>query len=204
MSTLDACKSCLSRLFLSFLSLANIPSTQDSINHNGQHESHDKLAWFVTFPCLLLIVANNLDAAMSSSQSSTIHPHLVNLNGFEMSIIESMRKEGNGQWSCEQCGTRFDNSMRLVTHLLTLCDGGRGLLTFSTESAVHICVALDELGPEILESYDRVAAEGADGELSDSDEEDLPPPRMQRFPATPPYWLSADAKREWTFRRDRK
>ena len=30
------------------------------------------------------------------------------------------------------------------------------------------------------------------------------PPKNQEFPAMPPHWLSADAKLEWAFRRDRK
>ena len=248
---------------------------------------------------------------MSQSQSASIQPHSINPSEYERAIAQTARKEHDGQWSCKQCGKKFNSTVGLVTHILTFCDDP--LSTFATESAIRVCMLLDPSGSqEMLESYLRVANEEADEESSDHDsdmeteeagdsegeesgsdatsseedgeddeleeegagdsegeesgsdatssEEDgedeelveegeastepwwieeegqgeeegddlesadeddessdltddeayLPaqhvgrPPSNQAFPAAPPHSLSADEKREWTFRRDRK
>ena len=221
-----------------------------------------------------------------------MEPPFINLNQSEMSIVQSMRKDPCGKWSCKLCDSQFGSIMRLVTHLLTSCDQHSSLSTFSTMSAIHICTFFDEPGSiKMLECYIRVARENpdimasnldndtdsevselandTDSEVSGLDEGDhvgsLEPknedeegtgpvwfvkdekeglldqeeeeeeeeestmdenatpkakpqkakkskvvakavraPRNQEFPAMPPHSLSADAKLEWTFRRDRK
>ena len=225
---------------------------------------------------------------MSQSQSASIQPHSINPSQYERAMAQSARKDHDGQWSCKLCDRKFNNTVRLVTHILTSCD--HPLSTFSTNSAIRVCVLLDPSGSlEMFESYLRVANEEADDESSDhdshmdtegtgdreseesesdatsseeddelveeegagtepwwieeeeqGDEDDLGsadegdesseladdqailaaqhvgrrrrnatgngtrPPKNQDFPAAPPHSLSADQRREWTFRRDRK
>ncbi|CAF9943778.1 MAG: hypothetical protein ALECFALPRED_001236 [Alectoria fallacina] len=239
-----------------------------------------------------IVNATTISHAMSPSQSpSSMEPPFINLNQSEMSIVQSMRKDPCGKWSCKLCDSQFGSIMRLVTHLLTSCDQHSSLSTFSTMSAIHICTFFDEPGSiKMLECYIRVARENpdimasnldndtdsevselandTDSEVSGLDEGDhvgsLEPknedeegtgpvwfvkdekeglldqeeeeeeeeestmdenatpkakpqkakkskvvakavraPRNQEFPAMPPHSLSADAKLEWTFRRDR-
>ncbi|KAF6231889.1 hypothetical protein HO173_009972 [Letharia columbiana] len=109
--------------------------------------------------------------AMSPSQSPSIQPHFINLNQFEMSIIQSIKQETEnlgGPWSCKLCNTQFIDIMRLVTHLLTFCDRHRSLSTFLNVSAIHICMLLDDSGSiKTLETYIRLAGNDTDSEVSD-------------------------------------
>ncbi|KAF6227781.1 hypothetical protein HO173_011999 [Letharia columbiana] len=108
---------------------------------------------------------------MSPSQSPSIQPHFINLNQFEMSIIQSIKQETEnlgGPWSCKLCNTQFIDIMRLVTHLLTFCDRHRSLSTFLNVSAIHICMLLDDSGSiKTLETYIRLAGNDTDSEVSD-------------------------------------
>ena len=227
---------------------------------------------------------------MSQSQSASIQPHCIDPSQDERATAQSARKDHDGQWSCKRCDRKFNNTVGLVTHILTFCD--RPFSTFSTKSAIRVCMLLDPSGSlEMFESYLRVANEEAEDESSDHDsdmdtegtgdreseesgsdatsseeddelvEEDdagtepwwieeeeqedeeqdglesadeddesseladdqailaaqhvgrrkrnatgkgTGPPKNQDFPAAPPHSLSADQRREWTFRRDRK
>ena len=105
---------------------------------------------------------------MSQSQSASTQPHSINPSQHERAIAQRAQKDHDGQWSCKLCDRKFNNTVRLVTHILTLCDDP--LTTFSTMSAVCVCVLLDPSGSlEMFESYLRVASEEADEESSDHD-----------------------------------
>ena len=214
-----------------------------------------------------------MKAAMPPSQNPRVQPHFINLSQWELSIAQSTSRSAGGKWSCKRCNREFNDSLPLVTHILTSCDDYSSLPTFSTRSAIHICMLLDERGSlEMFQSYIRVASENADirrsgvdsevaeseaiisrgddglvekkeagdepvwwvGEEEAEEEEDVGsaneeeesaeledhqpthrnmrkstvegvrPSRNQESPARPPHSLSAEAKLEWTFRRDRK
>ena len=93
--------------------------------------------------------------------------------------------------------------MSLVVHVL-MCR--YSCSTFSTKSAIRICVALGEPGSlEMLGLYDRIAREETESEVSvritDTESEVF---ENEEFSATPPSSLSWDKKLEWSYRRDRK
>ena len=97
-----------------------------------------------------------------------MQPHPINLSHDERAIAQSARKELDGQWSCKQCNETFNDTVRLATHLLTSCD--QPLSTFSTNSAIKICMFLDQSGShEMFESYLRISNEDADDKGSDHD-----------------------------------
>lgn len=143
--------------------------TQHGTKNDGYNGSYDKLSQYVMLLCLLLIDANPLNAAMSPTQSPSVRSHSIHLNQFERSVVKCMDKHPDGTWSCKLCKTEFDNNiMRLITHLLTLCDQPPSLHTFSTISAIRICIVLDDSETiEMLETYIRVA--GDDNEIEGSD-----------------------------------
>ena len=87
--------------------------------------------------------------------------------------------------------------MSLVVHLL-MCR--YSCSTFSTKSAIRICVVLNEPGSvEMLALYGRVAAEEPESEVSDLDTEtESEVSEDEEFSATPPTSLSSNKKLEWT------
>ncbi|CAD6590018.1 MAG: hypothetical protein ASARMPRED_004522 [Alectoria sarmentosa] len=114
--------------------------------------------------------ATMISHAMPPSQSPSIQPHFINLNQSEIFMVQCIRKDPRGKWSCKLCDTQFNNIMRLVTHLLTFYDQHSSLSTFSTMSAIHICMLFDEPGSiKMLECYIRVARENPDAVASNLD-----------------------------------
>lgn len=111
----------------------------------------------MTLLCLLSTDANAFNAAMA---------HFINLNQYEMSIANSVQECRRGRWCCKQCDTEFKSVMRIVTHLLTSCDEESGLSTFSTKSAVRICMVLNELElTKVHQTYVRIGGEDTDSEV---------------------------------------
>ena len=111
---------------------------------------------------------------MSPEQSLRVEPHFITLSQYELSVAQSIEQDPHGSWSCRLCNRAFDNSMGLVTHVLTSCDQPPPLFTFSNEAALHICMLVDEAGSlKDFERWIRLAGEDADTEGSDlSDDED--------------------------------
>ena len=214
-----------------------------------------------------------MNAGMPLSQNPRVQPHFINLSQWELSIAHSTRRGAGGKWLCNRCNREFNDSLPLVTHILTSCDDYSSLPTFSTRSAIHTCMLLDERGSlEMFQSYIRMASGDADihssgvgsevaeseaiisrgddglvekkeaddepvwwiGEEEAEEEEDVGSanedeesaeledhqptrrnmrkatvkgvrlPRIQEFQPRPPHSLSAEARMEWTFRRDRE
>ena len=154
---------------------------------------------------------------MSPSQSLPVQPDWVNLDQFEMSIVDSMTQNASGQWNCKHCDAQFNNIMRLVTHLLISSNHHvtTSISTFSNLSAIKICMLLDESNStQMFECYLRVAREDHDLELMEEDEDEdssaagdktrSSKTTSQMFPANPPQSLSADEGLEWIFKRTRK
>ncbi len=119
--------------------------------------------------------------------------------GLEMSVAQHIKEDLHGSWSCELCNTRSNNIMQIVTHIL-MCR--YSCSTFSTKSAIRICMALEEpRSVEMLGPYDRIAGEETESEVSDLEPEtDSEVSENQEFSATPPNSLSSNEKLGWTFR----
>ena len=110
-------------------------------------------------------VINNFIAVYPSEGNS---PDSFNLSQSEQSFAQSAQKEQTGQWSCKLCHVTFNDTLKLVTHILKSCD--QPLSTFSSRSAIRICMHLDQSGYfEMFKSYLRVASEDGDDEGSDHD-----------------------------------
>ena len=203
-------------------------STQHDTKLNEFHSFHDNCSQYVTLLRLQLTDADPLNAAMSTMQTQNLHHHFVNLGQYEMSIASSIKEQLDGTWSCEVCNFNFDDIMQIVTHLLTSCDDGSSIDTFSTLSAINICMVFDVQGSrKMLETYIRLFGNDTDSDLdNDTDHEmtelpeihnqgsveqeneavakDSQPPKYAEFSVTPPATLSAKDKAEWIFKRARK
>ena len=108
--------------------------------------------------------------ATSPLQTLTVEPQFINFNKFDMSVVHCMAQDASGQWSCKLCDAKFNNIMMLVTHLLTSRSHNPTFPTFSTLSAIRICMLLDEPGSiQMLQCYLRAADEDLELALSDLD-----------------------------------
>ena len=65
-------------------------------------------------------------------------------NQFEKSVVQCMTRDATGQWACMLCDDKFEDVMMLVTHLLTSRNHNQTASTFSTLSAIKLCMLLDE------------------------------------------------------------
>ena len=141
---------------------------------------------------------------MPTTQTSSAQAEIINLNDHEMPILRYIQKGRRGTSTCKLCWEEFDEMMSLVVHLLMKCR--YSCSTFSTKSAIRICVVLNEPGSvEMLRLYNRVAGEEPESEVSDVDmDTESEVSEDEEFSATPPAFLSSDKQLEWTYRRDRK
>lgn len=102
--------------------------------------------------------------------------HFLNLNQYEMSIANSVKEISSRRWCCKQCDSEFTSVIRVVTHLLTSCDEQSGPSTFSTESAIRVCMVLNESGSaKMHQAYIRVAGVDTNSDtpdLSKTDDEE--------------------------------
>lgn len=106
--------------------------------------------------------------AMSPLQTLPVQPQFINFNKLDMSIVHCMMQDASGTWSCKLCDAKFNDIMMLVTHILTSRHHNPTYPTFSSLSAIRICMLLDEPGSiQMLQCYLRGAVE--DLELSDLD-----------------------------------
>ncbi|KAL9072212.1 MAG: hypothetical protein Q9161_003685 [Pseudevernia consocians] len=145
---------------------------------------------------------------MSPSQSLPVQPHFISLHNFEMSVVDCMTKLDDGQWSCKICDERFDDIIMLVFHLLSSHNNASTTTTFSNAAVIHICMLLEESeSMGMFQSYVQVAAGDLDTDTESEGPDDEPrrssKTTSQDYPAAPPVSLSAEAQREWTFRRNR-
>ena len=142
-----------------------------------------------------------LNAAMSSIQVPPPTRVSKPLNNFEVSIVQGIRPNIDQTWTCRRCGARYDDSMKIACHCLTVCDGP--LNVFSSIHAIHIADHLDNTPhpSRMLDMY--IHVHGNEDEVS-ADSEESVSHRYTSFSATPPVGLSTDGGSEWRFRHSRK
>lgn len=129
----------------------------------------------------LFILSYNVALITMDTMSLLTSPHVashlqtppvqqfINLNEFEMSIANSIQHDATKAWSCIHCDTNFEDVMTVAIHLLMHRNRNHATATFSTRSAIKICMLLDEASSiHTLQCYLRVVGGNLD--------EDVPPP----------------------------